>query len=121
MLESEALIWKKNIECFLKVITKCWIWLRWSTRLLLKNIKFSLDFLKICVIIVALKLWRGIEVVITGLTRNQFARNRTGVRIPLSPPQTENPPNMVDFLFVMENSMGFERSEERARWAVSER
>ncbi len=30
---------------------------------------------------------RGIEVVITGLTRNQFARNRTRVRIPPSPPK----------------------------------
>ena len=29
---------------------------------------------------------RGIEVVITGLTRNQFARKRTRVRIPSSPP-----------------------------------
>ena len=28
----------------------------------------------------------GIEVVITGLTRNQFASNRTWVRIPSSPP-----------------------------------
>ncbi len=34
-------------------------------------------------------LWRGIEVVITGLTRNQFASNRTGVRIPPSPPERE--------------------------------
>jgi hypothetical protein len=31
-------------------------------------------------------IWRGIEVVITGLTRNQFASNRTWVRIPSSPP-----------------------------------
>ena len=30
--------------------------------------------------------WRRIEVVITGLTRNQFAGNRTWVRIPPSPP-----------------------------------
>ena len=30
---------------------------------------------------------RGIEVVITGLTRNQFAGNRTWVRIPPSPPE----------------------------------
>ena len=29
----------------------------------------------------------GIEVVITGLTRNQFASNRTRVRIPPSPPK----------------------------------
>ena len=32
--------------------------------------------------------WRGIEVVITGLTRNQFASNRTWVRIPSSPPKS---------------------------------
>ena len=32
---------------------------------------------------------RGIEVVITGLTRNQFARKRTRVRIPSSPPYSE--------------------------------
>ena len=34
--------------------------------------------------------WRGIEVVITGLTRNQFASNRTWVRIPSSPPKTQS-------------------------------
>ena len=34
--------------------------------------------------------WRGIEVVITGLTRNQFASNRTWVRIPNSPPKTQS-------------------------------
>ena len=32
-------------------------------------------------------IWRRIEVVITGLTRNQFAGNRTWVRIPPSPPK----------------------------------
>ena len=31
-------------------------------------------------------MWRGIEVVITGLTRNQFEGNLTRVRIPPSPP-----------------------------------
>ena len=31
--------------------------------------------------------WRGIEVVITGLTRNQFASNRTWVRIPPAAPR----------------------------------
>ena len=36
---------------------------------------------------IALKIWRDIEVVITGLTRNQFGSNPTGVRIPLSPPK----------------------------------
>ena len=34
---------------------------------------------------------RDIEVVITGLTRNQFVRKHTRVRIPLSPPITRNP------------------------------
>ena len=37
-----------------------------------------------------LNIRRGIEVVITGLTRNQFASNRTRVRIPPSPPQTQS-------------------------------
>ena len=32
---------------------------------------------------------RDIEVVITGLTRNQFVRKHTRVRIPLSPPNKE--------------------------------
>ena len=33
-------------------------------------------------------IWRDIEVVITGLTRNQFVRKHTRVRIPLSPPKS---------------------------------
>ena len=32
---------------------------------------------------------RDIEVVITGLTRNQFVRKHTRVRIPLSPPKSK--------------------------------
>ena len=31
-------------------------------------------------------IWRGIEAVITGLTRNQFVRKHARVRIPPSPP-----------------------------------
>ena len=38
------------------------------------------------------KSWRGIEVVITGLTRNQFDGNVTWVRIP------PTPPNLIGFL-----------------------
>ena len=34
--------------------------------------------------------WRGIEVVITGLTRNQFESNLTRVRIPPSPPKSQS-------------------------------
>ncbi len=34
-------------------------------------------------------IWRRIEVVITGLTRNQFASNRAWVRLPPSPPYSE--------------------------------
>ena len=36
----------------------------------------------------AAMIWSGIEVVITGLTRNQFDGNVTWVRIPPAPPQT---------------------------------
>ena len=46
----------------------------------------QLTKIKKCAIIIK-TMRRGIEVVITGLTRNQFAINRTGVRIPPSPPQ----------------------------------
>ena len=35
---------------------------------------------------------RDIEVVITGLTRNQFVRKHTRVRIPLSPPKSKKHP-----------------------------
>ena len=37
-------------------------------------------------------IWRDIEVVITGLTRNQFVSNHTRVRIPLSPPNKKDTP-----------------------------
>ena len=39
--------------------------------------------------VVNCQLWRRIEVVITGLTRNQFAGNGTWVRIPPSPPEND--------------------------------
>ena len=45
--------------------------------------------------IIELVLWRGIEAVITGLTRNQFARKGTWVRIPPSPP-----PNDADIVTI---------------------
>ena len=41
---------------------------------------------------------RDIEVVITGLTRNQFVRKHTRVRIPLSPPKQDGTPKGVPFL-----------------------
>ena len=41
---------------------------------------------------------RDIEVVITGLTRNQFVRKHTRVRIPLSPPKQDGTPIGVPFL-----------------------
>ena len=54
---------------------------------------------------------RDIEVVITGLTRNQFVRKHTRVRIPPSAPN-ENPPYWVGFLFAKILTEGFERSEQ---------
>ena len=36
-----------------------------------------------------LGMWSGIEVVITGLTRNQFDGNVTWVRIPPTPPEND--------------------------------
>ena len=44
---------------------------------------------------------RGIEVVITGLTRNQFARKRTRVRIPSSPPDVNNTNTETNSGFVL--------------------
>ena len=48
---------------------------------------------------------RGIEVVITGLTRNQFARKRTRVRIPSSPPlgNNTNPDDKLEFVLFFSN------------------
>ena len=46
---------------------------------------------------VAQHIWRRIEVVITGLTRNQFAGNGTWVRIPPSPPKRKHTPSGVCF------------------------
>ena len=45
---------------------------------------------------------RDIEVVITGLTRNQFVLTHTRVRIPLSPPKSEKHPHLrvLSFFFV---------------------
>ena len=41
-------------------------------------------------------IWRGIEEVITGLTRNQFAVNRrTWVRIPSSPPKKSEKSDVI--------------------------
>ena len=42
---------------------------------------------------------RDIEVVITGLTRNQFVRKHTRVRIPLSPPKRRTTQSGGSFFF----------------------
>ena len=65
---------------FLAKSLKCFIFLEfWMTafhhRPCKSRAKFKLNLIR-----------RDIEVVITGLTRNQFALTRTRVRIPLSPP-----------------------------------
>ena len=44
----------------------------------------------------AAMIWSGIEVVITGLTRNQFDGNVTWVRIPPAPPQQKYPLVLFD-------------------------
>ena len=59
--------------------------------------------------------WRRIEVVITGLTRNQFAGNGTWVRIPPSPPKKEATPT-GSFLFY---EVGFEQFNATVRWTVA--
>ena len=53
---------------------------------------------------------RDIEVVITGLTRNQFVRKHTRVRIPLSPPKTKSILKEGAFL-LLNIKKGFERRE----------
>ena len=47
-------------------------------------------------------VWRRIEVVITGLTRNQLGSNPTWVRIPPSPPEKQNTDRMVGVLLFNE-------------------
>ena len=50
------------------------------------------------------KIWRRIEVVITGLTRNQFAGNGTWVRIPPSPPKNNHHSDTTEWrLFYTQN------------------
>ena len=73
--------WMHWLSCFF-TYSRGW-WFFWPTHLT--------GFLKNWITIVSLvfegeHIRRGIEVVITGLTRNQFARKRTRVRIPSSPP-----------------------------------
>ena len=65
---------------FRRFSRKCFIFLEfWMTEFQFRpcksRAKFKLNLIR-----------RDIEVVITGLTRNQFALTRTRVRIPLSPP-----------------------------------
>ena len=67
-------------SCFLAISLKCFIFLEfWMNAFQFRPCKslakFKLNLIR-----------RDIEVVITGLTRNQFALTRTRVRIPLSPP-----------------------------------
>ena len=50
-------------------------------------VKKVLIFILFYDIILMLSKWRDIEVVITGLTRNQFVLTHTRVRIPLSAPR----------------------------------
>ena len=70
----------RESSCFLAISRKCFIFLEfWMTAFQFRpcksRAKFKLNLIR-----------RDIEVVITGLTRNQFALTRTRVRIPLSPP-----------------------------------
>ena len=50
--------------------------------------------------------------VITGLTRNQFVRKHTRVRIPLSPPKRRTTQSGGSFFFQTAEREGFERSEQ---------
>ena len=70
----------RESSCFLAKSLKCFIFLEfWMNafyhRPCKSRAKFKHNLIR-----------RDIEVVITGLTRNQFALTRTRVRIPLSPP-----------------------------------
>ena len=78
---------------------------------------------------------RDIEVVITGLTRNQFALTRTRVRIPLSPPNSPqfsriagfilhyissinlNLSIVIDRLTIVKRRIGYEKNLLRKRYA----
>ena len=65
---------------FLAISLKCFIFLEfWMNAFQLRPCKSRAKFKHN-------QIRRDIEVVITGLTRNQFALTRTRVRIPLSPP-----------------------------------
>ena len=65
---------------FLAISRKCFIFLEfWMNAFQLRPCKSRAKFKHN-------QIRRDIEVVITGLTRNQFALTRTRVRIPLSPP-----------------------------------
>ena len=67
-------------SCFLRLSRKCFIFLEfWMTAFHHRPCKSRAKFKHN-------RIRRDIEVVITGLTRNQFALTRTRVRIPLSPP-----------------------------------
>ena len=68
-------------SCFLAISRKCFIFLEfWMTAFHYRPCKSRAKFKHN-------QIRRDIEVVITGLTRNQFESNLTRVRIPLSPPK----------------------------------
>ena len=84
---------ERKISRFLRLSRKCFIFLEfWMNAFQLRPCKSRAKFKHNLI-------RRDIEVVITGLTRNQFVRKHTWVRIPLSPPKglhkidapTENP------------------------------
>ena len=70
-------------------------WIQWASSLS-RIESSSIIVMHTC----ASQLWRDIEVVITGLTRNQFVLTHTRVRIPLSPPKRKNHPIGWFFLFL---------------------
>ena len=69
-------------------------WIQWASSLSLVS-SSSIIVMHTC----ASQLWRDIEVVITGLTRNQFVRKHTRVRIPLSPPKRRTTQSGGSFFF----------------------
>ena len=92
--------WMHWLSCFFTYSRSCWfVWLAYLT-----------GFLKNWITIVSLifggeHIRRGIEVVITGLTRNQFDGNVTWVRIPSSPPLSPLWFITVDFFYATKCSI----------------
>ena len=81
---------KTILNCFLTLSRRFATIFGWDMRSGFKSCALEPLLTGLCIDMmhaVASYLCRGIEVVITGLTRNQFARNRTRVRIPPSAPK----------------------------------